>query len=894
MYSLKTTLNESFVSLTNNLYNQHKNSLDDTYSLILETCSTKQSLSIVKQVHTHVIKSCYVNDKTFLNTKLVYAYGKSGSLLDAQKVFDEMPERSVFTWNALIGGYMMSGEYFKVIGLFLDLNGVGYDASTFTSVFKACGEVEGRCFGVQVHGMGIKLGFVCNVYVSNSLIGMYAKCGDLNSAKMLFEEMSEKADVVSWNSISLAYLSLGQYAEALRVFRDMQIAQVVPNTYTFVATLQACEKSSYVMFGKEIHAFLLKSDYYLDRYVGNALVVMYTKCGKMKEAARIVNGMGEKDSVTWNSLLSGFVQNDLYDEAVALFHRMQVMGHKPDRYSVISMVSTIGRLGSLLSGLEVHAYAVKSGMICDLQVCNSLVDMYAKCHKMDYAETLFKRIRFKDDILWKTIITGYAINGYHSKALMLFRQAQMNGIERDSTLIASIVQVCGELKLNSIVKEIHGCIIRKGLHDIVLENTLINTYGKCGYLDYACRVFELIDVKNVVSWTTMMCCLVQNGLANEALDVFNSMKEIHIKPDSVTLLALLSAVAELSALRKGKEVHGYIIRNGFVLHGRISSSLVDMYASCGSLKDSLKMFGCIEVKDLVLWTSMVNAYGMHGMGKEAVRLFNRMVAQKFQPDHVSFLAILYACSHSLLIDEGKWFFQSMVYDYGLNPWPEHYTCMVDLLGRANKLDEAFLFVKNMEINPNVEIWRSLLGACKVHSNVELGTVAAKKLLELDSYDIKNFVLVSNFYTLCEQWDDLDYIRKKMKRKGLKKDPGCSWIEIANKLHVFTASDKSHQESDEIYKKLAQINDVLRRVGGHMEKDKAERQNGHSERLAIAYGLLKMSHGTPIRITKNLRVCDDCHSFSKLVSKYFEVEIIVRDASRFHHFGSGVCSCQDFW
>ncbi|PWA89655.1 pentatricopeptide repeat-containing protein [Artemisia annua] len=841
---------------------RHINALNDKYSLVLEQCTNKESLSQVKQIHTHVLKSCDVVDKVFLSTKLVFAYSKSGSVLDARKVFDEMSERSVFTWNGMIGGCLGNGEAFEAIGLFFDMvvSGVWLDGSSFTLVFKACGEVGDWGFGVQVHGLAVKMGFVSNVYVSNSLIGMYAKCGDSDSAKVLFGEMSGRADVVSWNSIITACLACGESMEGLRLFREMLVDGVVPNTYTFVAALQACEESSYLVFGKELHAYLLKSDLYQDKYVANALIVMYTKYGNMKEAERIFNDMDEKDSVTWNSLLSGFVQNGLYDEAMAIFHRMQVMGQKPDRYSV----------------------------------CNTLIDMYAKCSKMDYAESVFERLNFRDSISWTTIIMGYAQNGYPSRALMSFREAQMDGIESDPMLISSILQVSSELKFSYFVKEIHGRIIRKGLCDIILENTLVNTYSKCECIDYATRAFKNIKAKNVVSWTIMMCGLVQNGLAIEALDVFISMKEIEIEPDSVSLLSLLSAVSDLSALNKGKEIHGYLIRKEFILHGPIVNSLVDMYASCGSLKNAVSVFNCIEVKDIVLWTSMINAYGMHGLGKEAVSLFNRMVAEKIIPDHVSFLAILYACSHSSLINEGKAFFKSMVNDYNLKPWPEHYTCMVDLLGRANNLEEAFVFVQNMDMNPNVEIWRSLLGACKVHNNIKLGNLAAKKLLELDPDDIKNYVLVSNFYASCSQLEDLEYTRKKMRQKGLKKDPGCSWIEVKNQVHVFMVRDKSHPESDMIYKKLAQINDTLKRLEGYTELDKADMLNGHSERLAIAYGLLQTSEGTPIRITKNLRVCDDCHAFSKLVSKYFEREIIVRDANRFHHFGFGVCSCKDFW
>ncbi|KAA8550816.1 hypothetical protein F0562_002500 [Nyssa sinensis] len=775
------SLREAFESLSNSFTEQNPPHfyLDEAYSLVLELCASKKALSQGEQIHAHIIKSNAVYDSVFLSTKLVFMYGKCGSISNAEELFDRMCERTIFTWNAMIGAYVTNGEPLGALGLFSEMHvsGVPPDARTFPCILKACGGLNDLHCGTVIHGLTIKLGFVSNVFVINSLVDMYVKCNDLCEAMQLFDRRSEREDVVSWNSIISAFSANGQSMEALRLFREMQEAGLTPSTYTFVAVLQACEEPSFGKFGKEIHATILKSSHYFDVYVVNALLVMYSKCGKIVEAARIFNGMDEKDNVSWNSMLSGFVQNGLCNDALQFYHKMLDAGKKPDKISVVG---------------------------------NTFIDMYAKCSRMSYMSSVFDRIPNKDFISWTTAIAGYAQNNCHMRALQLFQEVQM-------------------------------------------------------------------EVKDIVSWTSMISCYVRNGLANEALGLFLSIKEMGIEPDSIALVSILSAVASLSALRKGKEIHGFLVRKGFIPGGSAASSLVDMYARCGSLDNSYKVFNYVRDKDLVMWTSMINAYGMHGCGKEAIDLFRRMEDENLVPDHVTFLALLYACSHSGLVDEGARIFEIMKCEYQLEPWSEHYACLVDLLGRANHLEEAFQFVKGMHTEPTAAVWCALLGACRVHSNKKLGEIAAQKLLELDPENPGFYVLVSNVFAATGKWEDVEEVRMRMKGKGLKKDPACSWIEVGNKVHTFIARDRSHPQSDEIYQKLAQITEILEKEGGYVaqtkfvlhnveEEEKIKMLYGHSERLAIAYSLLATTEGTPIRITKNLRVCGDCHTFSKLVSR----------------------------
>ncbi|XP_027096019.2 pentatricopeptide repeat-containing protein At3g63370, chloroplastic isoform X1 [Coffea arabica] len=880
---------------------------DEAYSLILELCAAQKALSQGQQIHAHVLKSKSVADAVFLDTKLVFMYGKCGSLLDARKVFDEMLELNIFAWNAMIGACVGNDRPLGALELYKEMRMLDFplDAHTFPSLFKACAAAKDLCSGCEIHGLTIKLGFLSNAFVVNSLVGMYSKCDDIPAAYQLFSRTSVREDVVAWNSLISAHAASGMSTEGLGLFEEMLYAGVTPSSYTFVPVLQACEEPALGKLGRGIHAIVLKSGRHLETHVANSLVVMYAKNNSMDEAARVFSEMKEKDNISWNSMLSGFVQNGLYEDALCVFSEMKNLVQKPDQISLVSMLAASGRLGNLSHGMQIHAFSLKNKMDNDLLVGNTLVDMYAKCGRTDYMHFVFDRMPYKDSVTWTTAISGYARNNLPMKSLQLFREINVEKMEVDMLMIGSILLACSDLKCHSLVKEIHAYFMRRGLYDLVTENTLVKVYGDCKNINYACKVFKLIEFKNVVSFTSMMSSYVDNGLASEALELVPRMKENKIELDCVATLSILSAAADLSALRKGKEIHGFLLRNGFIIEGPVASSLVDMYACCGIVDDSYKVFSSTLNKDLPIWTSMISAYGMHGYGKVAIDLFRRLESENLVPDHITFLAVLYACSHSALVEEGKEVFESMQDEYKLKPWPEHYTCMVDMLARANYLEEAFHFVTMMKAEPTAAVWCALLGACRVHSNEKIREIAASKLMELDPVNPGNYVLVSNAYAATERWEDVEEVRSKMKGKELKKDPACSWIEVGNKFHVFIAHDRSHPESDEIKQNLDQITEKLVKGGGYVpqtkyvlhnveEEEKIKLLTGHSERLAISYGLLNTTSRTPIRITKNLRVCGDCHNFTKLTSKYLKREIIVRDASRFHHFRDGVCSCGDFW
>ncbi|OWM77142.1 hypothetical protein CDL15_Pgr017676 [Punica granatum] len=651
----RDTLAEAFKSLSK-LISDGLRPVDE-YSQILEICASSKALAQGQQIHAHVIKSVPDGDSSvFLNTKVVFMYGKCGRARCAEKVFAGMPQRTIFSWNAIIGAYTSNGDPLGSLQLYSKMRESGFspDPCTFASALKACSALKDLRSGTEIHGLVIKFGYASVVFVVNSLVTMYAKCDDLDGARRLFDSMKDKEDIVTWNSIISGYSASGKGLEALDIFRNLRKTGLEMNTYTTVAALQACEDSKFQKLGSEIHAFVLKSSSDLDVYVANALISMYARCSRMSEALCVFNKLEDRDNISWNSVLSGSLQNGLYDEALQLFHDMQEVGHEPDLVSIVNVISACGRIGNLLLGKEAHAYAIRRGLDCDLLVGNTLTDMYAKCSSEKYMGRAFVRIPVKDKISWTTIIAGFAQNSCYRDAINIFREVLTCGMEVDELMIGSILLACSGLKSMNYVKEVHGFILKKVMIDLVLQNTLVDSYGECRNVNYAARTFRLIREKDTVSWTGMISLYVQNEFPNEAFSVFLEMMEEGVDADSITLISILSAAAALSVMKKGKEIHGYLIRKGFTLEGPIASSLVDMYGRCGDLKSSYRVFSSVKSKDVILWTSIITANGMHGRGLAAVELFREMENEStLTPDEITFLSMLYACSHSGLIDEDE-------------------------------------------------------------------------------------------------------------------------------------------------------------------------------------------------------------------------------------------------
>ncbi|XP_011626008.1 pentatricopeptide repeat-containing protein At4g21065-like [Amborella trichopoda] len=524
---------------------------------------------------------------------------------------------------------------------------------------------------------------------------------------------------------------------------------------------------------------------------------------------------------------------------------------------------------------------------------------------MDYACMAFNQINQPGSYTWNTMIRGFSCSLNPLESLKFYSAMRAHGLIANSYTFSFTLKACARVSAISEAQELHTEITKVGLcWDVNVINTLIHVYANYGELENAGKLFDEMPYRTVVSWNAMVGGFNHRGCFGDALDLFNLMRGGLQKPDGVTVAMVLSSCANLGALGKGQLVHSYLETSDINMDLVIGNALMDMYAKCGSLEDCQKVFERMTKRDLVSWNSMINAFAVNGNASDALDIFRSMRSDSIRPDAITFVSVLRACSHAGLVHEGKEIFSRMKVEYGVEPEIEHYGCMVDLLGRAGFLEEALNLIETMPLERNAIILRALLGACKVHGNVELGRSLVRDILELEGSHSGDYVSLSNIYASRGKWEGAARVRRMMRESGVAKVVGYSLIEVKDTIHKFLVGDKSHPQGNSVYEMLDEIGKKLK-LEGHLpntsfvlydigEEEKEENLSVHSERLAIAFGLIRTRAGETIRIVKNLRVCTDCHSVTKLISKIYDRRIIVRDRSRFHHFNRGTCSCMDYW
>eukprot|EP01018_Ginkgo_biloba_P018551 Gb_27291 [translate_table: standard] len=739
------------------------------------------------------------------------------------------------------------------------------DSATYVCLLQVCINKRAWTEGKLVHTHMVEQGFMPDKFLEKTLVNMYAKSRNLVDARRVFDQMSNR-DVLSWTVMIAAYTRQGLAEEALALFYQMQQTGIQPNEFTFASVIPACANLASLEQGKEIHEEIIRNGFQLDIVVSNALVDMYAKCGNLERARQLFDGMSQRDVISWNAMIAGYAQNGQVEEALQLFQKMpqrnvvswtvmitgyaqyghgeealklfrlmKLAGVKPDLKTLTSLLPACANLAALEQGKEIHDEIITSRFQTDVFVESALVHMYAKCGSMEKAREIFDKMHHRNTVSWTAMVAGYAQNGHVEDALKLFQK---------------------------------------------------------------------MPNRDVVSWTAVIAGYAQNGHSEEPLKLFQQMKLAGVKPDSNTFVSVLPACANLAALEQGMEIHEEIIRSGFQSQVFVANALIDMYAKCGSIDKALHVFDKIQQPNVVSWNAIIAGYGMHGCGREALELFERMQLSGMNPNHVTLVCVLSACRHAGLVEEGCHYFNCMNQYYHITPAMEHYGCMVDLLGRAGHLDEAQDFINKMPIKPDATVWGCLLGACRVHNNMELGEHVAEKLFELDPKNVAPYVLLSNIYAAAGKWDDSEKVWKMMKERKVKKKPGCSWIEVDKQVYAFLVGDRSHPQTHQIYAKLETLSKQMKAAGyvpdtrfvlDNVEEEQKEQIIfHHSERLAIAFGLINTPPGIGIRVIKNLRVCGDCHSAIKFISKIVAREIVVRDVNRFHHFKDGQCSCGDYW
>ncbi|KAL3650354.1 hypothetical protein CASFOL_006757 [Castilleja foliolosa] len=725
----------------------------------------------------------------------------------------------------------------------------------------------------QTHAQFLRVGLFNIPHYRTKLVSLYSNNHHFFDAKTLLRSFL-KPDLISFTALINASSKSNDFKFTLGLFSQMLTSGLVPDTYVFPSIIKACAGLLSVKIGKQVHGFSISSGCSLDSFVESSLLHFYVKCDELNGAHKLFDNMAERDvvswsalaagyarkgdvenakkvfgevknlgfepnTVSWNGMIAGFNQSGCFLDAVSMFQQMHLHGFKPDGTSISSVLPAIGDLGYLSAGTQVHGHVIKIGFGVDKCIVSALIDMYGKCGCALEMSRVFEDTGRGDVGACNAVITGLARHGLVDEALKVFEELRSQGTEL-----------------------------------------------------------------NVVSWTSVIACCSQHGKDIEALNLFREMQAAGVKPNAVTIPCLLPACGSIAALMHGKGAHCFSLRRGISTDVYVGSALIDMYANCGKIQSARSCFDRMPTRNLVCWNAMLGAYAMHGKANEAVEIFHSMERYGQKPDSVSFTSLLSACSQSGLTEEGHRYFESMFNEYGVKARVEHYSCIVSLLGRAGKLEEAYSMIKKMPMEPDACVWGSLLSSCRLHHNVSLGEIAAGKLFELEPRNPGNYVLLSNIYASKGKWKEVNKVRDMMRDKELRKNPGCSWIEVKNRVYMLLAGDESLPQMDQILDKLSKLSMEMKKAGylpitDYVLQDVEEQEKeqilcGHSEKLAVVFGILNTSQGVSLRVTKNLRICGDCHAFIKFISGFEGREIFVRDTNRYHHFKDGDCSCGDYW
>ncbi|XP_043693541.1 pentatricopeptide repeat-containing protein At1g08070, chloroplastic-like [Telopea speciosissima] len=660
---------------------------------------------------------------------------------------------------------------------------------------------------------------------------------------------------------------------------------------------------------KQAHAFLLRNRLFDENLAVSKLIsfLAISESGKLDYARKIFTQIENPDMFIWNTMIRGYARSINPSEAISFYYLMVQSGVVADNYTYPFVLTACARLAAPELGRRFHSETVKIGLESDVFVLNSLIQMYANCRFLDVARRLFDGNPLRDVVTWNVMIGAYIDRGIYEQAFNWFEEMrQLDYIQPDSVTLLHLVSACTQLGNLEQGRLLHFYSKELALDtNLRLCNAILDMYCKCGDLESAMEVFDSMPERDLLSWTSLLSGLTNSGHFIEALHFFGQMQSVNIRPDEITLVTVLSACAQTGALDQGKYIHLLIDRYKVNRDIILETALVDMYAKCGNINFSLQVFNKMRVKNVFTWNTMIGGLAMHGHGQQAMALFERMKQEGSMPDDVTFIAFLCACSHAGLVKEGIEVFKLMQEVYLIKPRMEHYGCMVDLLCRARLVDDALAFIENMPIKANAVLWATLLGACRIGGHPELAEKVGKRVIELEPDSDGRYVQLSNLYAGIHRWDEAMKIRNQMTLKKIEKTPGYSWIELNGMIHQFIAGDRAHTQTEEIYMMVEEMYQRVKLAGGHItgttqvlfDIDEEEKEHSlflHSEKLAIAFGLMSTAPGSPIRIVKNLRVCNDCHSFVKVISKVFNREIIARDRNRFHHFREGKCSCMDFW
>ncbi|XP_009370728.3 pentatricopeptide repeat-containing protein At4g39952, mitochondrial [Pyrus x bretschneideri] len=735
-------------------------------SFLSNQIPTFQHLS---QSHALIITSANSNN-IFICAKLISLYASLSKPTSSTKVFASVSPKDTFLWNSIIKTHFSNGGYSKALVLFFQMRASGFAPNQFTlpMVVSSCAELMVLDHGNNVHGLGKKLGlFAINSAVGSSFVYMYSKCGRMKDASIMFDEITVR-DVVCWTALIIGYVHNDESEKGLECLCEMHRIGGIgerPNFRTLEVGLQACGYLGALAEGRCLHGFVVKRGIGCSGAVKSLLLSMYSRCGRPEESYLSFCDVENKDVISWTSVIGVYARSGLMDECLSLFWEMQESDIFPDEIVVSCMLSGFRNSTNINEGKAFLGLVTRQNYASSQMVHSELLSMYCKFELLTLAEKLFSGMQHQNKESCNTMIYGYGKLGLHTKCIQLFRKMRHQGIEADSNSLVSVVSSCFQMGAIYLGRSLHCFIIKVCMDENVsVANSLLDMYGKSGYLTIARRIFSVTQ-KDIITWNSLISSYTHNGHSFEAIDLYHKMIAENFMPNSATVVTVLSACSHLSSLEEGKKVHCHIKERRIGNNLSLATALVDMYAKCGELEKSRELFNSMEDRDVISWNVMISGYATHGRAESAIELFHEMEDSNVKPNELTFLALLSACNHSGLVEEGKYLFRRMQ-DLSLNPNLKHYACMVDILGRSGNLQEAEDLVLSMPISPDGGVWGSLLGACKIHNEIELGVRVARHAIKSDPENDGYYIMLSNLYSSIGKWEEAINVRKMMEEKGV--------------------------------------------------------------------------------------------------------------------------------
>ncbi|KAL0377717.1 UNVERIFIED_CONTAM: Pentatricopeptide repeat-containing protein, mitochondrial [Sesamum radiatum] len=744
-----------------------------TFASVFPVCSRVGIDDVGTSVHGLAYKLGYTEEESLVPA-LISMYANSGDLLAAKYIFDTSTRNNVAIWNAITSAYTRNHRPEDAVPVFQAMlrDDMKPNMITFVSLLPSS-ENLGCIYVESFHAYLVKFGFEEELSVVTALLSVYAKLGNMDSAEFLFQNIRVR-NLLSWNSMVSAYAGHGLWEQSLEAFRLMQKDGFVPDAISIVSLLSSCSEISATLLGKSAHAFCIRKGIDLNLNASNALLAFYCDSKELVYSFRIFDRMVDKNVVSWNTMISGCVDNGESERAMLLFHQMRQGGVNFDLVTLITILPSCHECQNPLLGLAIHSYALKTALTTDISLVNALVSMYINCGELDAARLLFDDMPDKTVVSWNAVLTGYHYQNLQKETIELFNQMIEEGQTPNYVTLLNVLPACHTLPQG---KSIHSYIIRRMIPlETPLLTSLMIMYARLENLTSWLKLFHIGDKTSISLWNTVISANLLSKDGSMAFSFFCELLRNKIEPDDVTVLNLISACVHLKNLYISNSVLRYLVRKGFDKHVAISNALIDMYAKCGNISCARMLFEALAQKDTISWSVIINGYGLHGDVEAALAVYAQMKLIGLKPDKATYLSILSACSHGGFVEQGRKIFNSMIHEDGVYPGLEHYACMIDLIGRTGHLDEAYELVKNLPHKPSSNILGSLLGACLSHGNYQLGEEIGRLLIDMNPKDSGSYVILHNIYAAAGKWVDANNVRLAMEQNQFSKSPGVSLLD----------------------------------------------------------------------------------------------------------------------